>query len=147
MLKLLARFWQTAELAGWAGLALATGLFLRQHYEAPLVTSKLNVPGSAWVISQWWARGGKPAGLSAINQVLQAVGVTASGPGQFQAHGSSLGSVSPMQYLVRHGFTQWTSFQPASRFWTFQFIEGGWLLALSLLLIGATVWLVRRRAC
>jgi hypothetical protein len=39
-----------------------------------------------------------------------------------------------------------TSYQPASRFWTFQFIEGGWLLALSLLLIAATVWLVRHRA-
>ena len=34
----------------------------------------------------------------------------------------------------------------ASRFWSFQWIEGGWLLALSLLLIAATVWLVRRRA-
>jgi hypothetical protein len=37
-------------------------------------------------------------------------------------------------------------YQPASRFWPFQFIEGGWLLVLSALLIGATVWLVRRRA-
>jgi cbb3-type cytochrome oxidase subunit 3 len=27
-----------------------------------------------------------------------------------------------------------------------QFIEAGWLLALSVLLIAATVWLVRRRA-
>jgi hypothetical protein len=43
--------------------------------------------------------------------------------------------------------TQWTSYQPASRFWPFQWIEGGWLLALSVLLIAAaTVWLVRRRA-
>ena len=39
-----------------------------------------------------------------------------------------------------------TSYQPGSRFWPFQWIEGGWLLALSVLLIGATVWLVRRRA-
>ena len=71
----------------------------------------------------------------------------ASSPGVFQGHGSSLGgSVNPVQYLVRHGFTQMTSYQPASRFWTFQFIEGGWLFALSLLLIAATVWLVRRRA-
>jgi hypothetical protein len=36
--------------------------------------------------------------------------------------------------------------QPASRFWPFQWIEGGWLLALSALLIAATIWLVRRRA-
>jgi hypothetical protein len=39
-----------------------------------------------------------------------------------------------------------TTYQPASRFWTFQFIEGGWLLVLALLLGAATIWLVRRRA-
>ena len=48
--------------------------------------------------------------------------------------------------LVQHGYTQWTSYQPASRFWPFQWIEGGWLLALSALLIAATLWLVQRRA-
>jgi hypothetical protein len=136
-----------ATMAAWAGLAFATGTFLRQHYAAPLVTGNPNVPGSAWVISQWWARGGKPVGLSAVNQVLQAVGVRASAFGQFHAYGSasSLGNLNPVQYLIRHGFTQMTSYQPASRYWPFQFIEGGWLLALSLLLIAATVWLVRRR--
>ena len=50
------------------------------------------------------------------------------------------------QCLARHGYTWWTSYQPASRFWPFQWIESGWLLALSVLLIAATVWLVRRRA-
>ena len=61
-----------ATLAAYAGLALATGLFLRQHYLAPLVTSKLNVPGSAWVISQWWTKGGKFAIAShALAQILQ----------------------------------------------------------------------------
>jgi hypothetical protein len=50
------------------------------------------------------------------------------------------------QCVAQHGYTQWTSYQPASRFWPFQWIEGGWLLALSVLLIAATVWLVRRRA-
>ena len=45
-----------------------------------------------------------------------------------------------------HGYTMWTSYQPASRFWPFQWIEGGWLLALSVLLIAATIWLVSRRA-
>jgi ABC-2 family transporter protein len=135
-----------ATLAAWAGLAFATGAYLRQHYEAPLVTSNPNVPGSAWVISQWWAKGGKPVGLSALNQVLRAVGVRAASPGRFQAFGSSLGNHNPVQYLVQHGFTQMTSYQPASRFWTFQWIEGGWLLALSVLLIAVTVWLVQRRA-
>jgi hypothetical protein len=36
------------------------------------------------------------------------------------------------------------SYQPVSRFWTFQAIEGGWLLALALVLLAGTVWLVRR---
>jgi hypothetical protein len=55
-------------------------------------------------------------------------------------------AVALAQCLTPHGYTQWTSYQPASRFWAFQWIEGGWLLALSALLIAATVWLVRRRA-
>jgi hypothetical protein len=38
------------------------------------------------------------------------------------------------------------TYQPGSRFWAFQFIEGGWLLVLALLLGAATIWLVRRRA-
>ena len=46
----------------------------------------------------------------------------------------------------QRGYTEWTSYQPGSRFWPFQWIEGGWLLALSVLLIAATIWLVRRRA-
>ena len=36
--------------------------------------------------------------------------------------------------------------QPASQFWPFQWIEGGWLLALSALLVATTIWLVRPRA-
>ena len=55
------------------------------------------------------------------------------------------GARQPWQYLAQHGYTQLTSYQPASRFWPFQWIEGGWLLALSVLLIAATVWLVRRK--
>jgi hypothetical protein len=54
--------------------------------------------------------------------------------------------VSPAQYLLHHGITQLTTYQPAGRLWPFQWIEGGWLLALSLLLLTAAVWLVHRRA-
>ena len=49
-------------------------------------------------------------------------------------------------YLAAHHYTQWWLYQPQSRYWHFQLIEGGWLLALSLLLGAATVWLARRRA-
>jgi ABC-2 family transporter protein len=134
-----------ATLAAYAGLAVATGMFLRQHYLTPLVTSKLNAPVAAWITSQWLTKDGSrsPAhGDQAINlfrhlcpaSALGAPGPTAKPP------------LSPVQCFAQHGYTQWTSYQPASRFWPFQWIEGGWLLALSVLLITATVWLVRRRA-
>jgi ABC-type transport system involved in multi-copper enzyme maturation permease subunit len=44
------------------------------------------------------------------------------------------------------GGTTWWRIIPVSRFWPMQFIEGGWLLALTVLLIAATAMLVRRRA-
>ena len=53
--------------------------------------------------------------------------------------------MSPAQYLLHHGFTALATYQPASRFWPFQWIEGGWLLVLSLLLMATAVWLVHRR--
>jgi ABC-2 family transporter protein len=124
-----------ATLAVYAGLALATGLYLRQHYMAPLLTSKPNLPASAWAVSQWYTKGGK---FAFPNRGSQIVGTLRSFCPTF--------SVSPTQCLTQHGYTQWTSYQPASRFWPFQWIEGGWLLALSVLLIAVTVWLVRRRA-
>jgi ABC-type transport system involved in multi-copper enzyme maturation permease subunit len=124
-----------ATLAVYAGLAFATAVYLRQHYMTPLLTSKLNLPGSAWIVSQWYARGGKfafPSGGSRIVNTLQ--------------HLCPSHRLSPAQCLTQHGYTWWARYQPGSRFWPFQWIEGGWLLALSVLLIAATVWLVRRRA-
>ncbi len=129
-----------ATLAVYAGLAFATGLYLRQHYLTPLLTSNPNVPGSAWIISQQWqTKGGQPVSQSVLSQVLQ-------GAPQLTGKGGVPKSPNVTQYLIQHDYTQWTSYQPGSRFWPFQWIEGGWLLALSVLLIAATVWLVRRRA-
>ena len=132
-----------ATLAVYAGLAFATGLWLREHYITPLVTYSTNLPGSAWIISRWYTKGGRLVSQSAIIQELRGdhqAPATQVGPNTLQA------VLDPVRYLTRHGYTNWTSYQPASRFWPFQWIEGGWLLALSVLLIAATVWLVRRRA-
>ena len=131
-----------ATLAVYAGLAFAAGLYLREHYLTPLlVTSNPNVPGSAWIISQWWTKGGKPVSQDALSQFLQQGAPQLAGKGGIPQDDPTVN-----QYLAQHGYTLWTTYQPASRFWPFQWIEGGWLLALSVLLIAATVWLVRRRA-
>ena len=130
-----------ATLAAYAGLAVATALYLRQHYMTALLTSNLNLPGSAWIISQWCTKGGKFAfSQSTLSQLIQSALRSWPGPGR------DLRTPSRGQCLTQHGYTPWTSYQPASRFWPFQWIEGGWLLALSVLLIAVTVWLVRRRA-
>ncbi len=136
-----------ATIAVYAGLAFVTGAFLRPRYEPALVTTN---PGiglhGRWVISQLWTRGGHPASLSMINQTLHAVDIQAVTPEQFQPGPAAPVSVDPVRYLVQHGYALVTMYQPDSRFWPFQWIEGGWLLALSVLLIGAAIWLVRRRA-
>jgi hypothetical protein len=130
-----------ATLAAYTGLAVVAGLYLRQHYLTPLLASNLNVPGSAWIISQQWlSKGGQPVSQSVLSQVLQQGGPELAGKGGVPD------ALSSWQYLVQHGYTLRTVYQPASRFWTFQWIEGGWLLALSALLIAATVWIVRRHA-
>jgi ABC-2 family transporter len=128
-----------ATLAVYAGLAFAAALWLREHYMTPLTTSSPNVPGSAWIVSHWYTKGGTYAFGARGSQIVNAVS-------QLCPRTSRTSLFSPAQCLAQHGYTQWSSYQPGSRFWPFQWIEGGWLLALSVLLIAATVWLVRRRA-
>jgi hypothetical protein len=100
----------------------------------------LNMPGSAWIMSQQWlTKGGRPVSQSVLSQVLRHAPPPLAGKGLPQALGV-------WQYLAQHGYRRWTSYRPASRFWAFQSIEGGWLLVLSVLLIAVTVWLVRRPA-
>ena len=129
-----------ATLAAYTALAFATGTFLREHYLTPLLTTNnFNLPGTAWIITQWSAKNGKFAfagfpPMSLLNQFCSSLP-----PGK-----PSMGTLE--QCVSQHGYTMWTGYQPASRFWPFQWIEGGWLLALSVLLIAASIWLVRRRA-
>ena len=132
-----------ATMAAWAGLALAAGLFLRQHYLTPLIAHNPNLPGSAWLISSWYTgRNGKPLSQAAISQFLQGYHPAAQQVGPNSTHTT----VDPVGYIVQHGYQYWVSYQPGSRFWPFQWIEGGYLLGLSALLIAATIWLVRHRA-
>ena len=137
-----------ATLAFYAGLAFAVGVFLREHYMTPLLTTNLTVPGSTWILSQWWTKGGTTLSQSTIQQVMDPVFqrlMPAVPPDQVHLYKLPT-FLNTEHYLTQHGYTYWTSYQPGSRFWPFQWIEGGWLLALSVLLIAATIWLVRRRA-
>jgi hypothetical protein len=115
-----------ATLAAYAGLALAAAVFFREHYLTPLVTHSTNLPGSAWIINNWYTKDGKLVSQSAIRNILQGhhlASATRVGPNTSQT------ILNPVGYLTKHGYIHWTSYQPASRFWPFQWIEGGELAA------------------
>jgi hypothetical protein len=118
--------------------AFETATAIRPHYATPLTVQGWNSAGGAgWVISQW-VKGpdGQVLNQSAVNSLSQHL------PASVQ------NSPSPdafTTWLTQHGYTLWQSVQPDSRFWQFQLTEGAWLLAVTALLIAATVWLVRRR--
>jgi hypothetical protein len=130
-------------LGAYLGLDLLTWLVLRPHYPLALVSSNprlftgLGSSSSPWLLSTWWTGpGGKPANPSVVNQVLNL----------FPHNGAPTVNETPAQAFAQHGITQWWRYIPVSRFWPMQFIEAGWLLALSVLVVAGTVWLVRRRA-
>ncbi len=128
------------------GLALATSK-LRFHYLAPLKTKSLDfVPGSQ-TMQQWWEKAGTVVSPDQLNTALRSAGVQQInvGGGGKTTPATPGDGADPVTYLLHHGYTQWTSYQPASRYWTFQWIEFGWLTALAVLLLTAAFLLVRRR--
>jgi hypothetical protein len=133
--------------AAWFGLALLTASVVRLHYLTPLTTTSLQMSERDLSVDQWWTKGGVRVSDAQIDQVLQVVGVQglSDGGGPVAVRPSGAGSVDPVEYLLQHGYTQVTSYQPDSRYWPFQWIEFGWLVVLSALLLGGALWLLRRR--
>lgn len=132
-----------AAMAACSGLLLLTAFWLRSHYQQALTGVGLVNPvtgtgqGTPWILMQWWTQpGGTPASQSEIaglsSQLRQAGGLPT--PQAVQ------------QWFAEQGYLRYYTYQPASRFWHFQYIEGSWLLVLSVLLGAATVWLIRHRA-
>jgi hypothetical protein len=120
-------------LAGCTVLDVVTMMSLRQHYATPLAASGNNPPGgaTAWLLGQWLAG---PDGTHIRFTDIPLSVQNSPNPDAFT------------NWLTSQHITQWWSYLPGSDFWRLQLIEGGWLLALSALLIAAAVWIVRRRA-
>ena len=58
-------------------------------------------------------------------------------PGACQTHMNSTATV--LSCLAKHGYAQYVSYQPADRYWPFQFIEAGIFVALAAVLIAFAV--------
>lgn len=130
--------------AVWFGLAFLTATQLRNHYGVPLRTTSLRIPDHASVVSQWWTKDGAQVSDAQINRILETYGAQVTGH-SITVHVQP-GGVDPFQALVQQGYLQVTTYHPDSRYWSFQWIEAGWLVAVTLVLLATSLWLVRRRA-
>jgi hypothetical protein len=111
---------------------------VREHYLTPLVTTSLNLPGSEWTLGQWWTKDGTVLSQATMRQVNRLHVSTARSKRSGRED-------TGLRHRAAVPHPAWTKYQSGSRFWPFQWIESGWLLALSVLPIAATIWLVRRR--
>jgi ABC-type transport system involved in multi-copper enzyme maturation permease subunit len=95
------------------------------------------IPG-AWVYSEQT--------INAAGHVIGAVPLSPSGPLSVQTCGGPAGeSRTCFTALAQHGFRQVVTYQPASRFWAFQWYEMAIFLALALAVTGFCFWWIRRR--
>ena len=136
-------------LAIFAALQVATPLWIRPHLMTPLASSTPLNPALIGGLQFGGPRMTVFAGVTKpniwvlSNQVTHADGQVFTGPppkacenGSFQACQAALGRLHLRQLL---------SYQPASRYWDFQWIETGLFLALALALAGFCFWRVRQR--
>jgi hypothetical protein len=124
-------------LAGYGGLLYETSVSWRLAYLAPLHRADRQVQAtSGGGYGFFWGNGRAPGN----DLIREALG---------WPDGTSLSAAdtnrSATWYQVHH-IVLWATYQPASRYLTFQLIEAGWLTALAAALLGATVILIRRRA-
>ncbi len=95
--------------------------------------------GNSWVVGQGLTGpGGKPLSRQAANNLMQ------QAPASVQNAPNSNAFQAWLSQHQLHAVVGPISRRAGSG--TSKLIEGGWLLALSLVLIAATVWVVRRRA-
>jgi len=154
--------------AGWVTLSFSLGLLLGAAIRRTVPAMAATVGCYAALLtatSVWWRRAYLPPLLRTVPHTRiesgggYGYGVSfsrVSGPGPYML-GTRLGwpdgrplSASqlshPAAWFREHHIAVWMSYQPGSRYSTFQFIEFGWLAALSALLVGLTVVVINRRA-
>jgi hypothetical protein len=126
------------SLAVTTALDVVTILALRQHYATPVTVSGAGPTGVGdWVLGNWFTNpGGARVSVDTVDNLFA------------QAQGGDHVMILPRAvatWAASNHYTQWWSYQPAARWWQLQLTEGAWLLAASLLLITATILLIRRR--
>ncbi|MGH3267346.1 MAG: ABC transporter permease [Trebonia sp.] len=140
-------------LGGYFGVRLIIMGWIRQHYMAPVSTTfsmaqdlpKDYLPkGAFWQLAQGFRGPNGPISLPDTN-LIKTVGngfPLSDVPAACQTHGQGQRMLS---CLSEHGYAQYLTYQPAGRYWPFQFIEAGIFVALAALLVAVTFAVINRR--
>jgi hypothetical protein len=128
-------------LAGFVGVRALIAQWLRLHYMTPVTAYyKLTAPfvpaGSYLGVGQGaLGPNGKPVALNYGVPNDNGIPLTPT---------CNSTSNAPL-CMTAHGYRGYLTYQPASRFWTFQGIEIGIFVVLAAVLLGVTFWVLKRR--
>ena len=131
-----------ATLGAFLAVRVVTAVYIRPHFMAaitktlPFPFGTGGAPPGAWVLS---------GGLVGPNGHYYADGISIDqvpAPCRIGAFGGK--GITP-RCLASHGWHQWVSFQPATRFWSFQGIEASIFIVLAVALVAFTYSVVLRR--
>ena len=136
-------------LGAFIAVRVAVTLWLRPHYLSAVtvtrsLTSAFTPPGSYWLIHQGVLN---PSGqlISGMNGEAQFNGVPISELPRPSAGLANSPAVSSSCRAALAGYRSFVTYQPASRFWTFQGIETGIFVALAAILLTVTAVVLLRR--
>jgi hypothetical protein len=132
------------------GVRLILMGWIRQHYMTP-VTAKygmtavpLQPKGAFWQLGQGFLGPNGP--VSMPNGNVQGIGngfPISAVPAACRTGGQDPSAT--LSCLTKHGYYQYLTYQPADRYWPFQFVEAGIFVAFTAALIALTFALITRR--
>ncbi len=143
-------------LFGYFAVRLAFMGWFRQDYLAPVTTTfsigkdSPPITGAFWSLAQGFRGPGGPVPMpNGDNIAIMGNGFPVSeAPRACLTHGP-LGGLMPAKdaasCLTAHGYSQYVTYQPAGRYWPFQFIEAGIFIALAAALVALTFAVINRR--
>jgi hypothetical protein len=161
-----------ATLLGFAVVRIVMTVWVRPHFMTPMHEStslaatrmgfRLNSPNAvlslhpepldlpnAWILSTRIVDSSGHQLTSAVfSSTCPGVGIPKPGPlngGPTKVPEGTKDALQACVAKIGQTYHVVTTYQPANRFWLFQWYETGIYLALALLLAGASLWWIRRR--
>lgn len=109
---------------------------------SPSGTGQISVTGAADMPGAWILANNT---INAAGHAVTGIPIAQTGALSLQTCGTAQGnSQACLAALYKSGYRQLVTYQPASRFWAFQWYETAIFLALALALAGFCLWRIRR---